>query len=146
MPADTSRAETPAAAPAFLPTEAESGDRFEAVMGFEMVERAAGRVRYRLRVADRHRNRQGVVHGGVIGALLDAAGMFAGAYDEATGGMRVALTVSTSCNYVGIARGEEVFADGVVTRRGRSMYFANTTVTDAEGNLVATGQGAYKYR
>lgn len=129
-----------------MPAEVVAG-RFDDVMGFDVAEWREGFARIRLEVADVHRNRQGYVHGGVIGALIDGAGLWAGNYDPATGGARGAATVSTACNFIGGAKGGVLLAEGSLVRAGKSMYFATATVLDAAtGAVLATGHGAYKYR
>lgn len=129
---------------AFLP---DGEGHFEAELGFEKVEWRYGYVRYLVALKPIHRNRQGLVHGGVIGALVDAAGLFAGTFDEATGRARVAVTVSTSCNYIGAASGEAIAAEGTLLRAGRSMFFASSRVFDPEtGDLIASGMGSFRYR
>ena len=67
----------------FLPDN-EDAAHFENVMAFERVEWREGFVRYRVQLKPQHRNRQGIVHGGVIGALLDAAGLYAGGFAALT--------------------------------------------------------------
>ena len=133
-------------APAFMP-EGEDGQHFEGVMAFERVEWRQGYVRIRVTLGPQHRNRQGFIHGGVIGALLDSAGMFAGTYDPQTGRGKAAVTVSTACQFIGASKGDAVEAIGELTRAGRSLYFADAKVLDPEtGGVLASGQGTYKYR
>lgn len=130
----------------FLP-DVDAASHFEGVMAFERVEWREGFVRIRVTLAAHHRNRQGYVHGGVIGALLDSAGLYAGVYDPQTGRARVALTVSTACQYMGATNGAELEAIGEVVRAGRSMFFADARVLDREtGEVLACGQGTYKFR
>lgn len=123
------------------------GTDYEAVMGFEKAEWREGYVRMRVALQPVHRNRQGIVHGGVIAALLDSAGMFAGTYDPANAGGKRAVTVATSCQFTGATKGDFLEAEGTVTRAGRTLYFADAKVTDpATGNVLASGQGTYMYR
>lgn len=131
---------------AYMP-EGEDGGHFEAVMAFDRVEWRQGFVRIRVALGPQHRNRQGFIHGGVIGALLDSAGMFAGTFDPQTGRGKAAVTVSTACQYIGTTKGDRVEAVGELTRAGRSLYFSDARVIDpATGAVLASGQGTYKYR
>ena len=130
----------------FLP-DGEPGAHFESAMGFERVEWREGFARIRVELTPQHRNRQGYVHGGVVGALLDAAGLFAGTYDPETGKARAAVTVSTACQYMGSTNGDTVEATGELVRAGRSMFFVRARVVDPNtGDVLASGQGSYKYR
>lgn len=116
-------------------------------MAFEKAEWREGFVRIRVALQPHHRNRQGLVHGGVMAALLDSAGMFAGTYDPEAANGRRAVTVSTACQFIGSTNGDFVEAVGSLTRAGRSMYFSDAKVTDpATGAILASGQGTYKYR
>ena len=131
---------------AYMP-EGEDGQHFESSMAFERVEWREGYVRIRVTLGPQHRNRQGFIHGGVLGALLDSAGMFAGTYDPETGRGKAAVTVSTAAQYIGATKGDVVEAVGVLTRAGRSLYFSDAKVTDPEtGAVLAAGQGTFKYR
>jgi uncharacterized protein (TIGR00369 family) len=133
-------------AQAFMP-DGEDGQHFESFMAFERTEWREGYVRIRVTLGPQHRNRQGFIHGGVIGALLDSAGMFAGTFDVETGRGKAAVTVSTACQFIGSTKGESVEAIGELTRAGRSLYFSDAKVTDPEtGAVLASGQGTYKYR
>ena len=130
----------------FLPDN-EDAAHFENVMAFERVEWREGFVRYRVQLKAQHRNRQGIVHGGVIGALLDASGLYAGVYDPETGKARAAVTVSTACQFMGATRGDELEAIGEVVRTGRSMFFTSSRVIMPDtGSVLAAGQGSYKFR
>jgi uncharacterized protein (TIGR00369 family) len=80
-----------------------------------------------------------VVHGGAIASLIDTAGMAAcWAADEEPATMS-GSTVALNVNYVDAARGQDLRAHAVVTRRGRSLVFAEVHVTEPGGRLVATG-------
>ena len=42
--------------------------------------------------------------------------------------------------------GESVYAEGRIIRKGRSMFFSDIRVVDAEtGKIYSSGQGTYKY-
>jgi uncharacterized protein (TIGR00369 family) len=123
------------------------GAQFEAAMAFEKVEWREGYVRLRVVLQPHHRNRQGLIHGGVVGSLLDSAGMFAGTFDPDAANGRRAVTVSTACQFIGSTQGDIVEAEGTLTRAGRSMYFSDAKVLAPEtGAVLASGQGTYKYR
>src|ERR1700723_1035043 len=48
-------------------------------------------------------------------------------------------TVSMNVQYMSVAPGEDLFAEGICTRRGRSLSFARVSVTSASGKLLAEG-------
>jgi acyl-coenzyme A thioesterase PaaI-like protein len=41
------------------------------------------------------------------------------------------------------ARGSEVFAEGRILRRGKSVAVGEASITDAEGRLLAVGRATY---
>ena len=80
-----------------------------------------------------------VVHGGAIASLIDTAGMAAcWAAGEEPASM-AGSTVTLNVNYLAAARGQDLTAHAIVTRRGRSMVFSEVKVTAPDGRLVATG-------
>jgi len=121
-------------------------NRFEKVMGFELAIWEPGRSQFRVKLGPQHKNRQGAPHGGVVSALIDAAGMFAGnTHDETRERLR-AVTVSMSCNFIAAPKGDTLVCNGRVLKSGRSTFFAEAFLTDGDdGPLLASGQGAYKF-
>ena len=92
----------------------------------------------------RHLNRQGMLHGGLIATLLDAACGYAGLHsaegEEEVHGVTVMLNIA----YLKAARSGRVIARGRVSRSGRSLYFAEASLVDEEGEVLATAQGTFK--
>ncbi len=102
--------------------------------GFTLYEAARGRLILRMRVAKRHLQVHGVVHGGVLAALADTAGGLA-VYLQLPRGSRVA-TVEMKINYLeSVARGE-VFADARVIRLGKNLAVVDCDITDHAERLV----------
>jgi len=121
-------------------------NRFETIMGFDLAVWRPGFCQYRVPLGPQHMNRQSRPHGGVISALIDAAGMYAGNKDAETGEGRRAVTISMTCNYVGAAQGDLLVCEGRLLKAGRSTFFAEARLLDGDdGPLLATGQGAYKF-
>jgi uncharacterized protein (TIGR00369 family) len=79
------------------------------------------------------------VHGGAIASLIDTAGMTAGWADDAVPESLNGSTVSLNVSYLTAARGTDLTAHAVVTRRGRSLVFSEVRVTEPTGRLVARG-------
>jgi uncharacterized protein (TIGR00369 family) len=79
------------------------------------------------------------VHGGAIASLIDTAGMAAcWAADEEPASL-AGSTVTLNVSYLAAAKGQDLTARAVVTRRGRSMVFSEVRVTEPGDSLVATG-------
>ncbi len=104
--------------------------------GFDLVDAAPGRAVVRMRVRSRHKQINGVVHGGVVAALADTAAGLA-TYLVVPRGTRVA-TIEMKINYLeGVERGTLV-AEARVLRRGRNFSVAHCDVRDTGNRLVAT--------
>jgi uncharacterized protein (TIGR00369 family) len=84
--------------------------------------------------ADWLMNSLGVYHGGVVSALCDTAA--AGAVMAGYNGDGKMSTISMTVQYLRPARGR-LRAEARCTKRGRSVQFAEVTVTDPGGGLVA---------
>lgn len=97
-------------------------------------------------LADFMGNRQGLPHGGVHATLLDTAMGYCGCYTGDPDQKRLCLTLSLNVQYIALARGTRLIADARRTGGGRSTFFAEATVTDDTGALIAKGTGVFRYR
>lgn len=103
--------------------------------GFEIAEAGFGRVVMTMRVGDQHRQIHGVVHGGVMAALVDTAGGLA-TYMALPRGTRTA-TIELKINYLEGVEGGVVRADAKVVRMGRHIAVVDCDVHDHRSRLVA---------
>ena len=123
---------------------ARAADSFHNVLDYEVLEKADGFVRLAMTGHDCHRNRGDYIHGGVLMALMDIAGIMSGV--GASGESRGAVTVNLNCNFLSAAFAEKVFAEARIVRKGRSMFFADCKVVNADtGKTLSTASGIYKY-
>lgn len=92
-------------------------------------------------------NRTGLVHGGVVMAMMDAAGCWAAVPWNAPS--PEAATASFSCNFlrgVNVNTASTLYAKAEIVKRGKALYFANVVVHAGEdGPIIATGQGVYSF-
>jgi uncharacterized protein (TIGR00369 family) len=97
-----------------------------------------------LDVGPQHLNTQGIVHGGIISVLLDTASGVTTrlSIDPAT--LPPVMTVSLTVNYLAPVRLGRITARGKVTGGGRKMIFAEATLTNAAGDVLATSSGVFK--
>jgi uncharacterized protein (TIGR00369 family) len=80
-----------------------------------------------------------VVHGGAIASLVDMTAVSAAWADDAEPVSMDGATVSLDVSYVAAARGKDLTAVGVVSKRGRALVFVDVRVTEPDDRLVATG-------
>lgn len=103
-------------------------------------------VRVTLDIEDKHANRNGALHGGIIAMMLDAAGGFACSKHFGDGvAATPVITLTLNTNFVAAANiGDSVAAIGEVTGGGAKIAYANVTLRDQNDKVVATAQGAFR--
>ena len=114
-------------------------------MGMRITAWTEGRVELALPVTPAMLNRSGVVHGGTICALLDAATGYSGLYASHGEPKLHAVTLSLTTNFLANGVGRLLTATGEVERRGRSIYFSRAEAWLDGELLVATGVATMKY-
>jgi len=102
-----------------------------------------GHVTMSMLTSEAHANRTGVVQGGVVAALLDAAGGYAGLLDE-HGKPGQGATISLALNYLAPARIGSLRVEARMTGGGRKVFFSDAQAFDAAGTLIATAQGSFR--
>lgn len=108
-------------------------------MGFDVVERSDGGSIIECLVEAEHANTRGVVHGGVLSALIDMACGVAVAYQPSIGG-RGAVTVSLTINYLQPALiGDRLRAVGKRAGNGKRIVACEAAIYDQAGSMVAMG-------
>ena len=113
-------------------------------LGVEVEGAREGWVRLRVPVRDELRNAPGApLHGGVYAALTDMAvgGALATLHEAGAGGVGQ-TTLDMNVSFIGSSDGD-VFAEGRILRRGRTIAFGEVTITDAAGKLLAAGRATY---
>lgn len=113
-------------------------------LGVEVQGAREGWVRLRVPVRDELRNAAGApVHGGVYAALTDMAvgGALATMHEASAGGVGQ-TTLDMNVSFIGSSDGD-VFAEGRILRRGRTIAFGEATISDAAGKLLAAGRATY---
>lgn len=106
-------------------------------LGMEVIEAGNGKAKLRLGVKEEHKNLYGILHGGVLAALLDSTCSIAvGTLLEAD---EAAVTLDQRINYVSNVRGGVLYTEGKALHKGRYTGVGQGEVRDEEGNLVAVG-------
>jgi uncharacterized protein (TIGR00369 family) len=112
---------------------------FNVEIGLDIVEWEPGHVRARLPYQHKLSAHDGIFHGGVLCAAIDAIGSGAvvAGHDFELGNRFT--TVSMSVNFMAVASGAEVVVEGTCLRRGRRLNFARGRVLSPDGDLLAEG-------
>ena len=114
---------------------------FNTYLGVRVERMEGGEAVALLELGPHHLNNRGVVHGGVLSALLDTA--LGAAVISSIPKEWWCATTSLSVQFLEGARAGLLTASGRVLRRGRRVAFAGGEVHDAGGRLVAVAQGSW---
>jgi uncharacterized protein (TIGR00369 family) len=108
------------------------------LLGYRMVEMGGGRSHVSWSPQDNVGNPMGFVHGGFVGVLIDdVAGM---ALSSLLTDWRAFPTASLHVDFLrGIKVGDTVTCRGAVVRAGRRLTVADTSIRDADDQLLARG-------
>jgi uncharacterized protein (TIGR00369 family) len=112
------------------------------LLNMTLVEAAPGTATFTCEPDESHYNPIGAVHGGLVCTLLDSA---LGCAVQTTLPKGQGYTsIEIKVNYLRSIRAGSgpLTCVGVVTKAGSRVAFADGTVTDASGNLVATASGS----
>ncbi|WP_343503440.1 PaaI family thioesterase [Alloyangia pacifica] len=125
-------------------TEAPSG--YLSHLGIEMTGWRQDFARFEVQLGPEHLNRHDNPHGGVHASMLDTAMGYAGCWTGDPQDRLMALTLSLNVQYLSRPKGRRLIVEGVRTGGGKSTFFAEGTVTDETGELIAKGSGVFRYR
>jgi len=117
---------------------------YYAAMGISVVALEEGCARLRLDAGEMHLNADGIVHGGVLPALADAA--MGSALRTLRGEGEQLLTIESNIRYLRPAGRGSLFAQGRVVHAGASIAFMEVEVADGHGAAVARGGGTFAVR
>lgn len=119
---------------------------FQRLLGMRIAKWVENYAEVELTIGEQHLNRSGMVHGGVLTALLDTALSLSGLYSPNSSQAPKGMTLSLSTTFVAPARRGVLRAVGQCRGGGRSTFMASGEVLDADGTLVAMGEGAFRIR
>ena len=119
---------------------------FADLVGYELVRWEEDVAEVALTLAERHLNRSGVMHGGVLTTLIDTACGYCGCYTPQGQTARRAFSLSLTVSFIGTGqKGQRITARATRSGGGKSVFFADCTVSDQEGRVIGSGQGTFKY-
>ncbi len=118
-----------------------AASEFHTWAGMEVTEAAAGEVTVAMDLLDRHVNLQGLVHGGMLAILADTAcGL---SIRSAMEPGRLHITTDLDIHYLASAKPGRLFGRGKAVKVGRTLAFAEASVEDGEGRLLARAQSRF---
>ena len=120
---------------------------FADLVGYQLGEWRRDYVELVLSLEAKHLNRQGMMHGGVLATLVDAACGYAGCFTEDEAPPRKAFTLSLTCQFIATAAAGAVLTIRAYrTGGGRQTFFSRAEIHDQEGRLIGQGNGVHRYR
>lgn len=96
-----------------------------------------GKSRVEIKLGDRHLQPFGIVHGGVLSTLLDAAGFWA-VYSKAEENIGM-TTIELKINYLAPVVSGKLIGTGNCIKLGRTIGFGDTRIENESGKLIAHG-------
>lgn len=122
------------------------GAPYHSLLGLTLVQWEDGLARLACTVGDQHRNRSGIVHGGLILSMIDQAAGYSGLWCSVPGNVRRAVTLDLDCRFTGQVKAGRLVAEAKVAQRGRNIFFVRTEVLDEAGKMVAFGASTHRWR
>lgn len=120
---------------------------FAQLIGYELTEWAEDRAVVVMSIDERHMNRSGIMHGGVLTALIDSACGYAGCFRSPPARHRRAMTLSLHTQFLGAVRiGDRLSAAAWRSGGGNQIFFSSCEVHDQDGRLIGRGDGTFRYR
>ncbi|MCE8050950.1 PaaI family thioesterase [Halomonas daqingensis] len=119
---------------------------YHELLGMRVVEWTEELAVVELVADERHLNRSGIVHGGVLTSMLDSALSLAGLHCATPGRVRRGMTLSLTTTFVGPAGAGVLRATGRVRGGGRKVYMSSGEVVGADGELLAIAEGTFRRR
>jgi uncharacterized protein (TIGR00369 family) len=108
------------------------------LVGYKLVEYGEGRAVFQMTADKRHHNPMGGVHGGILCDFADAA--MGIAFVTTLNENENFTTINLQINYLKAIKEADLIAEGVVTKRGKTIGYVECSVKDTDGNLIASAQ------
>ncbi len=117
------------------------GSGFHTWAGMEVVDALPGEVTVAMDVGEGHVNLQGLVHGGMLAILADTAcGL---SIRSAMESGRLHVTSDLDIHFLSPAAPGRLYGRGKAVKVGRSLAFAEASIEDASGALLARAQSRF---
>jgi len=118
---------------------------FNREIGFTITSWLEDNAELQLQLTERLLNRSDILHGGVVGTLLDVSCGLAGCYCAVDGNVRRAVTLSLNTQFIASVDQGIVTAKARRRAGGYRIYFADAELFADDGRLLASAQGTYQY-
>ncbi len=117
---------------------------FDEFLGFVYERVSPNEVHVTLPLQPLHINSVGIVHGGIISALVDVA--MSNLMDADEAGVQNAVTIDLHTTFLQGAKGKSLTAVATIVKTGRTLMYADCQVVNEENLLVARATGTFFVR
>ncbi|MGH1464929.1 MAG: PaaI family thioesterase [Cognatishimia sp.] len=124
----------------------ESNSAMQDHLGYQLTHWGTNHACFKQPLSAQILNRAGIPHGGLYATLLDTAMGYSGCYTGDPMQKTFALTMTLNVNFLSRPSGSYLIAEGIVTGGGKRTFFAEGSIFDASGDLIARGTGAFQRR
>ena len=118
---------------------------FRSLLGMRIVEWEENRCVVEIPLAPHLLNFAGVIAGPVVGAAVDMGGTLAGCFSPTPGQHLRAVTLSFTVAFMGSVSTGTVRAVAVKKGGGRKIFTSTVDVLSEQGDVIASGQGTFRY-
>ena len=115
------------------------------LLGMRLEELGEGTARFVLPIESRLFNAGGVVHGGVMASIADAA-VAAALATLIDPDREMMATVEMKINYIAAVRGGEIACEARIIQKGRSVAVGEASVFNGKGKLLAKAMATFIVR
>ncbi len=115
-----------------------AGSDVAGLLGWKLLSEEPGLVRAEFEAKEEFRNPKGPIMGGILAAMLDMI-ISAAIRSSMKPNQSPRATLEMKVNFIGAAEPGTLAAEGKLVHAGRSVAFAEGTLTAPSGSLIATG-------
>ena len=118
---------------------------FRSLVGYHAQVWKENHAEIELDIAAEHGNSLGMVHGGVLMTLMDAAMGHACTYTPVHGNVRACVTLSMTTSFLEAPRSGIIIATGRLVSIDNKVATCESEIRAADGTLIAIAQGSFRY-
>ena len=108
------------------------------LLGWKIISEEPGLVRAEFEAKEEFRNPKGAIFGGILAAMLDLV-ISAAVLSSLQPNQSPRATLEMKVNFIGAAEPQTLSAEGRLVHAGRSVAFAEGSLSTPDGSLIATG-------
>ncbi len=118
---------------------------FRSLVGYHALEWRQDYAEIELELGPQHTNSLGIVHGGVLMTILDAAMGHATTWTSVKGNVRACVTLSLTTSFLESPRTGRIKAIARLVSNENRVAVAEGEIRSAEGHLMCIAQGSFRY-